>query len=96
MEVYSSGSVKIIEITSRCTVTVARGTTPSITSGGSTTVNITGMANDGNWQVFIYPNSSPNSVLADDYSQSISTGSFQVNNSMGVSSTFEYFVVKSG
>ncbi len=96
LEVYSSGSVKIIEVSSRCTVTVARGTTSSISSGGSTTVNITGLANDGNWQVFVYPSSAPNNSSSDNYSQSISTGSFQVNNSMGVSSAFEYFVIKSG
>lgn len=96
MEVYSSGSVKIIEVSSRCTVSVARGTSASISSGGFVTINVTGMADDGNWQVFTYPTSAPNTSSSDNYSQTINTGSFRIDNDMGVSSTFEYFVLKSG
>jgi hypothetical protein len=96
MEVYSSGSVKLIEVSSRCTVSVERGTSASISTGGFVTINVTGMANNGNWQVFIYPNSAPNNLNSDNYSQTINTGSFRIDNDMGVSSTFEYFVLKSG
>lgn len=97
LEVYASdGITKLIEVTSRCTTAVTRGTTASISSGSSLDTTITGMANDGNWQVFIYPNSAPSSANSDNYSQSVNTNYFRITNNMGVSSTFEYFVIKSG
>ncbi len=97
MTVYASnGSTKLIEVTSRTTVAVQRGTTASITSGSSLDTNITGMDTSGNWQVFIYPLSAPSSANSDNFSQSVNTGFFRITNSMGVTSAFDYFVVKSG
>jgi hypothetical protein len=96
LEVYSSGNTKIVTIDSRCTRVAASGTTASISNGGFASVTVTGMSNIDSWQVFVSPNSSPSSTLSADFYTVKGTNAFSVFNDMGVSSTFDYFVIRSG
>jgi|TARA_R110000772_G_scaffold6662_1_gene23249 hypothetical protein len=95
-EVYAANGTKIIDLADRVSRSVTSGTTPTITSGSYYDVSITDMTNADDWAVFAYANTPPNSLNARFVDCTRNTGSFRVSQSMGVSSSFDYIVIRTG
>jgi len=96
LEVYAANGTKVIDLADRVSRSVTSGTTPTINSGSYYDVSITDMTNGDDWAVLSYPNSPPNGLDARHVDCTRTTGSFRISQSMGVSSTFDYFVIRTG
>jgi hypothetical protein len=96
LEVFAANGTKVIEASSRVTRSFGEGTTSSITHGSYVDVSVTGMTSSDDWQVFSTPNSAPNSTAARSHDTQRFSGYFRISNNMGVTSTFDYIVIRSG
>ncbi len=96
LQVFASNGTEIINSTSRVTRSVSSGTTASIANGSTVDTYVTDFANDDTWQVFTSANTPPNSYNMMNQDITKHSGFFRIENNMGVSSTFDYIVVRSG
>jgi hypothetical protein len=96
LEIYASNGTKLISNTSRAARAATSGTTSSITTGNYLDVSVSGMTSADDWQVFAAPVSPPSSQYARFHTITRNTGYFRVQNDMGVTSAFDYIVIRSG
>lgn len=96
LEVYASNGTKILDGSSRVTRSVTSGTTATINTGNSLNVSVTDFANDDTWKVFTSANNRPNSFNVRLQDVTKHSGYFKITNNMGVNSSFDYIVVRSG
>lgn len=96
LEVYAANGTKVIEASSRVTRSFGSGTTSSITHGSYVDISVSGMTLGDDWQVFSTPNSAPNSLSGRLHDTQRHSGYFRISNNMGVTSSFDYIVIRSG
>lgn len=96
MEVFASNGAKIISVTDRVTRSSTSGTTASISNGSYLDTSITGLTTADDWQVLTAAISPPQGQAAFDTVTTTSNGSFRIANNMGVTSAYDYIIIRSG
>jgi len=96
LEVYAANGAKVIEASSRVTRSFGSGTTSNITHGSYVDISVTGMTSGDDWQVFSTPNNAPSGLSGRSHDTQRYSGYFRVSNNMGVTSSFDYIVIRSG
>lgn len=96
LEVYAANGTLLIDVSSRVARSVTDGTTVSISDGAYLDTTVTDMTSGDDWQVYVSANSPPQSLNARFQDCTRHSGYFRITNNMGVASTFDYIVARTG
>lgn len=90
IEVYGPNGNTLLSMSSRVTRFAQQGTF-NIIKNSNTTVNVPGMVNNDSWGVFLISSNSP----LFNFTYTLNTGFFRVENLSSANSTVLYWVVRS-
>jgi len=96
LQVYAANGTLIMDVSSRGARSVGNARTASITNGSYIDVTVSGMTSGDNWAVYVTPVSPPSGANSQNYDSVRNSGYFRISNNMGVSSAFDYIVIRTG
>ena len=96
LEVYAANGTLLIDVSSRVARSVTSGTTATIANGAYLDTSVADMTSGDDWQVYVSANSPPQSLNARFQDCNRYSGYFKITNNMGVASTFDYIVARTG
>ena len=96
LQVYAANGTLIIDVSSREARSWGSARTATISNGSYLDTTVVGLTSGDNWALYVTPVSPPSGFNSQAYSSVRSSGSFRISNDMGVSSAFDYILIRTG